>query len=205
MNRDTGSPSRTLPSSRSIRIATPVTGLDMEAMRNSESVAAGRLDSTSSWPNASRCATRPRRATRVTALAICPAWMWRWMVSPMRRRRSLERPTSSGFARGVAAGTGQESSTRTAQVVTHVWLRVRFVTWNIRSSPCQCAEAQMLARRVGAENRHKKGRRIISPVAPPSTLDSGLWTLDSGLSTLDSRLWTLDSGLDFGLWTSTLD
>ena len=43
MNRDTGSPSRTLPSSRSISIATPVTGFDIEAMRNSESVAAGPL------------------------------------------------------------------------------------------------------------------------------------------------------------------
>ena len=44
MNRDTGSLSRTLPSSASMRIATAATGFDIDAIRNIESGCIGRFD-----------------------------------------------------------------------------------------------------------------------------------------------------------------
>ena len=72
MNCDTGSVSRSFPSSISIRIATPVTGFDMDAIRKIASFRIGVLDSMSIRPCASKCATRPLRATIVTAPEICP-------------------------------------------------------------------------------------------------------------------------------------
>ena len=71
MKRDTGSVSRTLPSSISIMIATPVTGFDIDAMRKMASLRIGVFDSRSITPCASKWATRPRRATSVTAPASC--------------------------------------------------------------------------------------------------------------------------------------
>ena len=70
MNRDTGSVSRSFPSSINIRIATPVTGLDIDAMRKIASLRIGVLLSMSIKPCASKCATRPLRATTVTAPEI---------------------------------------------------------------------------------------------------------------------------------------
>ena len=70
MNFETGSVRPTLPSSISIRIATPVTGLVEEAMRKIASVRIGAFDSTSITPRASWWTTRPRRATSVTAPEI---------------------------------------------------------------------------------------------------------------------------------------
>ena len=67
MNFETGSLSRTFPSSTIIRTATPVTGLVDEAMRKSVSLVIGCLDSRSLSPWASKCTTRPLRATSVTA------------------------------------------------------------------------------------------------------------------------------------------
>ena len=48
------------------KIATPVTGLDEEAMRKIASVVIGRFVSRSMRPCASKCATFPRRAMAVT-------------------------------------------------------------------------------------------------------------------------------------------
>ena len=70
MKRDTGSVRRTLPSSTSIRMATPVTGLLIDAIRKMPSLRIGAFDSRSVIPCASKCATLPRRATTVTAPAI---------------------------------------------------------------------------------------------------------------------------------------
>ena len=60
MKRDTGSERRTFPSSTSIRMATPVTGLVIEAMRKMPSFRIGVFDSRSIIPCASKCATFPR-------------------------------------------------------------------------------------------------------------------------------------------------
>jgi hypothetical protein len=69
MNFDTGSLSRTLPSSTSIITATPVMGFDMDASRKMLSFAIGLFASMSAKPWASKYAILPRRATRVTAPA----------------------------------------------------------------------------------------------------------------------------------------
>ena len=66
---------RSLPSSIIIMIATPVTGLVIDAMRNTASFVIGFLDSMSVTPAASRCAIRPWRATSVTPPLISPAAM----------------------------------------------------------------------------------------------------------------------------------
>ncbi len=63
MNRETGSARPTLPSSTSIITATLVRAFVCEAMRKIVSVFIGRPASTSAFPKASRCATRPLRAT----------------------------------------------------------------------------------------------------------------------------------------------
>jgi hypothetical protein len=70
MKRVTGSVRRTFPSSISIRIATPVTGFDIDAMRKIASLRIGVLCSRSMSPCASKCATRPLRETIVTAPVI---------------------------------------------------------------------------------------------------------------------------------------
>ena len=75
MKRDTGSVSRNFPSSISIRIATPVTGLDIDAMRKIASLRIGVFASMSISPCASKCAMRPLRDTIVTAPEIWPESM----------------------------------------------------------------------------------------------------------------------------------
>ena len=65
MKRDTGSVSRSLPSSISIRMATPVIGFDIDAMRKIASFRIGVFASRSISPCASKCATLPRRDTIV--------------------------------------------------------------------------------------------------------------------------------------------
>ncbi len=70
MNRDTGSVSRSLPSSTIIITATAVTGFDIEASRKMPSFGMGRLVSMSMRPCASWCAMRPLRTTIVTAPAM---------------------------------------------------------------------------------------------------------------------------------------
>ena len=109
---DTGSVMRSLPSSIIIMIATPVTGLVIDAMRKTASFVIGFFDSMSVTPVASRCAIRPWRATSVTPPQISPAAMWRFIISVMRASRSLDRPTSSGFAVAVSAA-GRSASTDT--------------------------------------------------------------------------------------------
>ena len=52
-----------------------VTGFDVEASRKIASFGIAFLDSRSIRPWDSKCATRPRRATSVTAPEICPASM----------------------------------------------------------------------------------------------------------------------------------
>ena len=59
MNFDTGSVSRTLPSSIIIMIETPTTGLVIDMMRKIASFCIGLRDSMSIRPCASRCAMRP--------------------------------------------------------------------------------------------------------------------------------------------------
>ena len=113
---DTGSVMRSLPSSIIIMIATPVTGFVIDAMRNTESFVIGFFESMSVTPVASKCAMRPWRATSVTPPLISPAAMWRFIISVMRPSRSLERPTSSGFAdRRLGRRTQREHATRTTQ------------------------------------------------------------------------------------------
>ena len=75
MKRDTGSVSRSFPSSISIRIATPVTGFDIDAIRKIASLRIGVLPSRSIRPCASKCAIRPFRDTMVTAPEIWPESM----------------------------------------------------------------------------------------------------------------------------------
>ena len=65
----TGSETFSLPSSWSIRIATPVTGLVIEAIQNSVSGVIGRFAARSAEPVASRCRTRSFETTTVTAPA----------------------------------------------------------------------------------------------------------------------------------------
>ncbi len=66
---DTGSDTFSLPSSWSIRTATPVTGLVIEAIQNSVSGVIGRFAARSAEPVASRCRTRSFETTTVTAPA----------------------------------------------------------------------------------------------------------------------------------------
>ena len=73
MKRDTGSVSRSLPSSISIRMATPVIGFDIDAIRKMASFRIGVFASRSIKPCASKCATLPRRDTIVIAPVICAA------------------------------------------------------------------------------------------------------------------------------------
>ena len=77
MNRDTGSVSRTLPSSIIIRIETPTIGLVIDMIRKMASFCIGRFDSMSIRPCASKCPMRPLRATSVTAPENDFASMWR--------------------------------------------------------------------------------------------------------------------------------
>ena len=63
-------------------------------------------------PVASKCAIFPCRATSVTPPEISPAATCRFIISVMRASRSLERPTSSGFAIAVSAA-GCSASTDT--------------------------------------------------------------------------------------------
>ena len=111
MNFDAGSVSRTLPSSIIIMIETPTTGLVIDMMRKMASFGIGFRDSMSIRPCASKWAMRPFRATSVTAPEKLPAVMWRCTSSLIRCRRSVEKPTSSGFAVGVAAAIGHASTT----------------------------------------------------------------------------------------------
>ena len=101
---------RSLPSSIIIMIATPVTGFVIDAMRNTASFVIGFFDSMSVTPVASKCAIRPCRATSVTPPEISPAAMWRFIISVMRASRSLDSPTSSGFAMVVSAADRSTSS-----------------------------------------------------------------------------------------------
>ena len=65
----TGSETFSLPSSCSIRIATPVTGLVIEAIQNSVSAVIGRFVATSAQPVVSRWRMRSFETTMVTAPA----------------------------------------------------------------------------------------------------------------------------------------
>jgi hypothetical protein len=113
MNRPTGSVRRILPSSTSIITATPTTGFVIDMMRKMVSFCIGFFDSRSISPCASKCATRPLRATSVTApLKVLPS-MWRCISSVTRFSRSADNPTSSGRAVGVDASRGMTSASAT--------------------------------------------------------------------------------------------
>src|SRR5579872_177927 len=94
---ETGSLRMSLPSSISIRMATAVTGLVIDAMWNKVSVRIALFDSRSISPWASRCTSLPFRITRVTAPAKSLASMWLWITEWIRFRRSEESPASSGL------------------------------------------------------------------------------------------------------------
>ena len=148
MKRDTGSLSRIFPSSSSVRIATAVTGFDIDASRKMASVVIGFFDSRSMNPRASKCATLPRRATSVTAPEISFASMCRWTISPIRFRRSDERPTSSGLATDTAArGCSGSSPTmpviRTRNAVSAV-MAFMGADCRTRSEGCQRPASEIL-------------------------------------------------------------
>ncbi len=132
---ETGSVMRSFPSSIIIMIATPVTGFVIDAMRNTASFVIGFFDSMSVTPVASKCAIFPCRATSVTPPLISPAAMWRFIISVMRPSRSLERPTSSGFATVVSAAgrrTKRETNSTTARTDTvrsRRFIRTPVLSW----------------------------------------------------------------------------
>ena len=110
----------------------------MEAMRNSESVAAGFLDSTSSCPNASRCATRPRRADERNGAGYLSRLDLALDGFADAAEALAREADFSGFARGVAAGTGQDSRIRLAHASPSIAAgAIQAGTW-----------AQMLAQRL---------------------------------------------------------
>ena len=74
-----GSSSRKRPSSNSIMSAADTIGLVIDAISKMVSGVIGWPASLSRNPCASRCTTSPRRATRVTAPAICFVSMYSWM------------------------------------------------------------------------------------------------------------------------------
>ena len=98
MKRETGSLSRTLPSSTIIITATAVIGFDIEARRNTPSFGIGRLLSMSIKPCASRCAILPWRATSVTAPDRAPGVDVPLHGLVNAREALGGSPTSSGLA-----------------------------------------------------------------------------------------------------------
>ena len=93
MNFETGSDSRTLPSSTIMSTATPATGLVDEAMRKRVSVFIGCLESTSITPCASKSQNlasprHQRDGTRDPVLVDVP--LDRLMNPPARRRRDAD-------------------------------------------------------------------------------------------------------------------
>ena len=103
MNFDTGSPRISCPCSMSIRTATAVIGLVIDAMRKSVPVCIGFFASRSIWPCASRCTTLPLRATSVTAPDRSPASTCRLTSGAICSSRLAEKPTSSGLDVGSVA------------------------------------------------------------------------------------------------------
>ena len=80
-----------------MRIATPVTGLVIEAIQNSVSGAIGRFAATSAKPLASRCTTRSLVTTAVTAPGYFP---FRDHVVHRLADAGQRRPTGQGRERG---------------------------------------------------------------------------------------------------------
>ena len=74
-------------------------GLVIDAISKMVSVVIGVSASLSRQPCASRCTTSPRRATSVTAPAICFVSMYSRMYVLIRCRRSDDMPTDSGATR----------------------------------------------------------------------------------------------------------
>src|SRR5262249_37452171 len=69
---------------------------------------------------------RPFRATSVTAPENVRASMWRCISSPIRLRRSEERPTSSGLSVGAEARTGIAVSNATNMTMVKTAIMKRF-------------------------------------------------------------------------------
>ena len=113
-NFETGSLNTSFPSSSSIRIETAVTGLVIDASRNSVSFDIAFFASTSAMPCASKCTTLPLRATSVTAPEKSWPSMWLWIIGWMRFKRSEDIPTSSPFDTAGAAPIPEATSTATA-------------------------------------------------------------------------------------------
>ena len=118
MKRETGSLSRTLPSSIIIITATAVIGFDIEASRKIASFGIGLFASTSLRPCASKWTTLPRRATRVTAPGSAPASICRCTASLIRASRSLDMPTSSGLPVPTAPAPARSGSVSAASAAT---------------------------------------------------------------------------------------
>ena len=111
MKRDTGSVRRSFPSSISIRIATPVTGFDIDAMRKIASLRIGvlRLDvhqplrlEMRDPPLARHHRDRAGDLARVDVASVT--------TSLMRCRRSDDMPTSSGLPPGTVAAVSDSAS-----------------------------------------------------------------------------------------------
>ena len=88
----------------------------------------GAFDSTSMSPCASKCATRPRRVTTVTAPGISLAAMYRCTTSLTRCRRSDERPTSSGRPLGTAAVRVSVTAMKAKRTAASVRRRILCIT-----------------------------------------------------------------------------
>src|SRR5262245_42538233 len=124
MNFDTGSFSTSLPSSISIRMATAVMGLVIDARRNKESVRSAISDSKSVVPCASKWTTLPLRATSVTTPLRSFASMWPLISGRIRLRRSAEKPTSSRLERDTCAAAACSTTTPASAVTTTAFIPV---------------------------------------------------------------------------------
>ncbi len=119
MNFETGSVSRTFPSSIIIMMAVPTIGFVIDMMRNIESVCIGRLVSMSATPYALSCAIRPLRATSVTAPEKLLASRCRFTSASTCWRRSDESPTSSGRTVVPAPDSGHAATKHTSSASAH--------------------------------------------------------------------------------------
>ena len=163
MNFDTGSLSRTLPSSTSIKIATAATGFDIDAIRKIVSVCIGFFEAMSMTPCAARCAIWPLRATSVTAPAISPASIERCTSSSMRCKRSLEMPTLSGGtgsapASARAIGSAATSSANQQSEVNRVSVCIIPRERAERRSGPSISERPGPANETGTASRPKKSQ-----------------------------------------------
>src|SRR5438132_9720275 len=106
----------------SIMIDVPTTGLVIDAMRNMVEVDIRYFDCRSMTPCADRWTILPLRATTVTAPAMSPAAILRWIICVIRCSRSDERPTSSGLVVGDEAAMTITDASDTASAASTLFI-----------------------------------------------------------------------------------